>query len=187
MKKLMFVCVCGLFVSSIASASLIDWASTQLSNDPEVGASLQDGWLVRMYVDTSKDNTGSWYNDLRLDGTGGVTSTGLTSDDQFIGEFGELDYFIAWVQLNPKTNINVADNSHVYSVIFNAATIGSATQFVVADSSPFDVGVHDPAIAYDLGSSIAGDYQAIPEPTVMALIGVFGGGLMVVRRFFSMG
>ncbi len=47
------------------------------------------------------------------------------------------------------------------------------------------------SLNYDAGEVTAvlgsgpGQWQAIPEPTVAAFIGVFGGGLIVTRRLFS--
>ena len=187
MKKILIVLLGFLLMGSIANASLINWTSTQLSNDPDVGSLLQAGWLVAMYQDVNEDNgnSGNWFNELRLDNSGVVTSLGWTSDDILLTPVTSLEYFIAWTQVKTVTNVSVTDNIDVYTVVFNKNNMGSATEFVVADASPFDVGVHDPATDYNLGSSIAGSFQAIPEPAVAGLLGIFGGGMLITRRIFK--
>jgi hypothetical protein len=187
MKKIPNLLVIFLLTAAITNASLVNWTSTDLSSDPEVGAALQAGWLVALYQDVNEDNSGasSWYNELRLDGSGGVTSSGVTSDDIFLGYTSSLEFFIAWIQLKTVTNVDVDDNIDVYTVIFDQTTMGAASSFVVADANPYDVGANDPAVDYNLGSSIAGEFQAIPEPAVASFILIFGGGLLVSRRLFS--
>ncbi len=193
-KSIIFTVI--LLAGSISNAGVISWSSSNLGADAEVGASLQAGWLVAMYRDVNENNSGSgsWFNDLRVDNSGVVTSSGLTADDVFLGFTTTLINPISSViTLAPGSEINVQPNgADVYSVIFDAADMGAASFFAVVDSNPFDVGsggVGSPPnlpVSYSLGNNIAGDFQAIPEPTAAALLGVFGSSMLVVgRRLFS--
>ena len=189
MKKLMFFLL--VVVEASANASLINWTSKQLSYDPEVGSSLQNGWLVALYQDVDGNNASSstWYNELRINNDGTVTSTGVTANDVFLGITSVLEPDpvdgTSWTQLKTKANVSVTDNIYVYSVILNSSTMEGATASLVADEKPFNVGANDPAVDYNLEDSIAGDYQAVPEPAVGGLIVTFGAGLVLVRRRLS--
>lgn len=186
------VCVLG---ASVANAGAIQWTSGDLATDAEVGTSLQAGMLVAMYQDVNEDNSGTWYNMLRLDSGGVVTSTDLTKDDIFIGFTTTLvNPFSTLLLLDTQSDIDVQPNgANVYSVIFDAGTMLGATNFVVADSTPFDVGsggAGEPpvtTVSYSLGTTITGDWQAVPEPAVASLILIFGGSMLVGRRVFSWG
>lgn len=178
--------------SMLAHASFVVWNSDNLLDSAagKVSAS-SDGWLVAMYRDTNGDNDGTWYNDLSLDLDGEVASTsGVTQDDEY------LSTYVAYLSYNPSgtsgeelqfgASPSVPDNIDVYTVIFNASSvgIGGASQFVVADSATFNTGSGVTPIPYDV-SGIAGDWQAIPEPAVASFIVIFGGGLLVGRRIFK--
>jgi hypothetical protein len=184
MKKLT-IFIAWMTVCSVAQASLINWTSDFISNDPEVGASFQAGWLVLMYQDVNGDNAGNWNNELRLASDGSVTSTGVTSDDIKLSyETTVVNPFLTVMTLNTVPNVSVADDIHVYTVIIDASTLVGAANLIVADTSPFDVGQHDPAVDYNIGSDLAGNWQAIPEPAVASFIMIFGGGLLFSRRIF---
>jgi hypothetical protein len=85
---------------------------------------------------------------------------------------------------------NLPDNSLVYTVIFNASSIASATEIAVTGydgdpASPFDIGTPGPVnTEYNVGEEIQSNFYAIPEPAVASLIGVFGMGLIAGRRLF---
>ena len=194
MKKAMILLLSLVFSGSMANAGTVGWTSGDLATDVEIGASLEAGWLVAMYRDVNKDNLGSgdWFNELRLDNSGSVTSGGLTGDDVFLAFTTTLvNPFSTLMTLQTQPDLNVQpDGANVYTVIFDATSMALATSFVVVDATPFDIGAGGtgepplPPIAYSAGSSIAGDYQVIPEPAVAALLGIFGGGLLVARRLF---
>ena len=191
-KKVTSILFAVIFAGSISHAGLVDWSAGDAMGDP-VAATFQTGWLVAIYQDVNEDNSGSgsWFNELRLDNSGVVTSLGLTADDVFLGFTTTVMAPGSFVTITPSDfgPSGLADNIDVYSVVFDAADMGSALNFVVTDLSPFDVGAvqapNTPVQYFAFGDSIAGDYQAIPEPTVAAFIGVFGGGMLIARRLFS--
>ena len=172
----------------------IDWEADWLSDDVEVGSELQDGWVVGLYQDVNGDNTGSWYNDVLIDvSDGSVISSGATSDDIFLSVTRNLvDTGGGDITLNPIDNAaKLPDHSSVYSVIFNATSMGSATKMVVTGyredpTSPFDIGTPQPTnTKYNLGSDIASSsFRAVPEPAVASLLSIFGVGIVSLRRFF---
>lgn len=192
MKKFFLVISAFLVSSMLAHASFVVWSSDNLltSAAGKVSAS-SDGWLVAMYQDTNGDNDGAWYNELSLGLDGEVASiSGVTQDDAY------LSTYVAYLSYNPSGTSgeelqfgaapSVPDDIDVYTVIFNASSVGlgGASQFVVADSATFNTGSGFTPIPYDV-SGIAGDWQAIPEPAVAGLIVIFGGGLLVGRRIFG--
>lgn len=196
MKKTTVIALAFIFGVSVANAGLVDWSSGNAKDD-SVAANFQAGWLVAIYkdVDGNNDNSVSWFNELRLKDNGlgtvdPIASSDLTSDDELLGFTTVVAVVVPGtvIAINTK-ELDLADNIDVYTVIFNNADIASAGQFVVTDSSPFNSGsAHAPDVpllykAFD--TSIAGNFQAIPEPTVAAFIGVFGGGMLIARRLFS--
>ena len=185
--------VCIGCLSALADVT-IDWTATDLSSDPEVGALLQDGWVVGLYLDQNSDNAGTtWYDQLALDSNGDVVSaSGPTSDDLFLQvtttlvDIGGGDITINSVN-NAKT---LPDSSKVYTVFFNASSIAAATEIAVTGydghpDTPFDIGTPGPVnTEYNVGNEIQSNFYAIPEPAVAGLIGIFGTGLIAVRRVF---
>jgi len=184
--------ICASSLSTMADVT-IDWSADWLSDDAEVGSELQDGWLVGLYLDQDGDNVAGWYNELKLDIDGNVISaSGSTSDDLFLNVTRNLVDAGGDITLNPLSNAaTLSDNSKVYSIIFNAADISSATKIAVTGytgnpASPFDIGTPQAVnTTYSIGNEIQSDFYAIPEPAVAGLIGIFGTGLIVARRLFS--
>lgn len=181
-----------LLMASSSMAGLVDWSAGNLATN-SAGITLQDGWLVAMYRDVSENNatSGSWYDELRLTTDGTVTSTGVTSDDLFLGFTTTVAVVFpgptGLTSIDTLPNQNIGDNYDVYTVIFNAADMLTATQFVVADSAPQDIGsvaAPDTPFQYSI-SDISGTMQAIPEPAVATLISLFGGGMLFGRRIMK--
>jgi hypothetical protein len=192
MRKLFLIVIATMTGSIVAHASFVVWSSDNLltSAAGKVSAT-SDGWLVAMYQDTNGDNAGAWYNELSLSPDGEVASTsGVTQDDAY------LSTYVAYLSYNPSGSTGeelqygtsyggVTDNADVYTVIYNASSVGLASQFVVADSSPFNVESGEITPHFYTVSGIAGDWQAIPEPAVAGLIVIFGGGMLIGRRIFG--
>lgn len=185
-KWILMMAVAALAVGS--NAGLVNWYADNLESDP-VGATLQSGWLVAMYRDVGTNNNSSatWYNDLRLDENGLATSSGVTAEDALLAYTTAIFVDTGLVTFSPKLSQDIQpDNAEIYSVIFNATSITGATEFVVVDSTTFNVGaVSAPSAPLDYNTtSIAGGWQAIPEPAVASLIGLFGVGTLFGRRIF---
>jgi hypothetical protein len=71
-------------------------------------------------------------------------------------------------------------NDNVYSVIYNAATIGGSDFAVVVDAASFTLAGADPATYSQL--AVNNNWvAAVPEPTTFMLLG-FGGGLAWLVR-----
>jgi len=76
---------------------------------------------------------------------------------------------------------------NIFTVIFNASTIGAATSYAVVDDAPFAVTVGappPPSLLYDAGGIISADWVtiAVPEPSTYAMI-LCGIGLLAFRRY----
>lgn len=188
MIKRMLITGVFAFSASIAGASFVNWTSRALSDDAEVGARLESGWVVGLYKDSLKNNNSEagWYNNISIDNFGDVVSSGATSDDVFLGVTTVLQPYLNTIELKTITSLSVEDNAYVYSVIFDAASVASSAFFVVADSETYDVKITNPAVDYNLGNSIAGNFkQVIPEPAVASFIAIFGIGIIFTKRIFG--
>lgn len=80
----------------------------------------------------------------------------------------------------------------VKTVIYDASTTNAASYFAEFDNQYVISWIDNPGPPstipdYFAGGVSQGDWQAVPEPAVAGLIGIFGGGMLVVRRFFLMG
>jgi len=192
-KSLITGLLCLGCISALAEVT-IDWTANWLSDDAEVGSLLQTNWVVALYLDQNGDNPGTtWFNELQLDSNGNVVSaSGPTSDDLFLSVTTTLvEPFADHVTINSVNNAKkLPDNSLIYTVIFNADSIASATKIAVTGydgdpSSPFDIGTPGAVnTEYNAGNEIQSDFYAVPEPAVAGLIGIFGMGLIATRRIF---
>ena len=88
------------------------------------------------------------------------------------------------------SGVSIAGGDEVYTVIFNASTFGAATMYCILEDGLTATtlpGSFDPPAAYDPtssdGGNVAGDWVsiAVPEPSVLAFLGI-GGVLVAVRR-----
>ncbi|MBN2163665.1 MAG: hypothetical protein JXR25_03530 [Pontiellaceae bacterium] len=188
MKKIRSWIVTGCLAAAMtAQAGYITWSG--LTASPLKDVALSEGWLLVLYEDVGKDNAGTWYNELKLDATGWVTSTsGSTINDAILNTFvvpiGEAfpGVFTFNASIQPDDNINI------YSVLFNTSdfVLNPPSQFIVADTDPVNSGAGGSGspVNYTI-NSFAGDWQAIPEPAVASLIGVAGIGFLFTRRLFG--
>ena len=165
----MIMCSLVLFLglATTSTAAVFNWGAG--SALPGVTSD----WIVRLYEDTAKD---------------GFIAGGLIgADDLWIDGYettiidlgGGILYYdnstIGW----PSGALGVNDS--VFTVIFNSAVLASADQYVIVDSAthimPAAVGPAD----YYL-SSIANSWQAVPEPTTLALFGIGMGTAALARK-----
>ncbi|MCU0857799.1 MAG: PEP-CTERM sorting domain-containing protein [Pontiellaceae bacterium] len=183
MKKIVSAVIIAVIAGSSAWASL-SWTYT--GNLKTFDAAMQNGWLVQMYQDVNGDSSLGSITDFFNGGVRGVASGTNVGDDTLLVGFtaslltnaknGSLQWgtsFAAWSDLY---------SDKVYTVIYDAATIGAASHAVVLDSTPFTLGAADPA-SYVL-SSVAGGrtWVAVPEPATFLLFGIGGMGAWLLRR-----
>jgi hypothetical protein len=156
MKKLCLSVAVMACVAASSFAGTITWGSADL------GGTYSDGWLVELVEDVGLD---------------GITITTLFDDHTIVGG----DSFIStpittaiaagkggttWGDTFNAPGSSLALSDQVYSVIYNAATFGAATQFIIADASPYTLPATDIDAAYTV-TSVSGSWRPItpvPEP-----------------------
>jgi len=182
MKKLITTALLTVIVTLSASAALtINW--NYAANLVDWDSSIQDGWLVQMYRDDGSatdlsllafDTTaadGSWLDN----GAEGHTDT-LLGGALVGATAGTPGVYVAFSYSG--IDASVAENSDVYTVIFNASTIAGASQGVILDSSVEGLG--SGTDTYSIGS-VNGSWQAVPEPATAMLLALGGGLAWFVR------
>lgn len=172
MKKVLLMVALGVAVS--ARADLVEWSNPSDFVYQQVGGStlVPDGtsFLLTLWEDGA--------NNIMEDyGVGDdFQVAGLTTD--FIG--GQF-----YLSFDPVA-AGLADGETVYTRVFNAASIGSATWYVDVDASGSVVlDSTPPAVSwqYDPGGTATdgSDWQQIPEPTTLALLGIGLAGVAARR------
>ncbi len=176
--------------SSLANAGFVAWSGGNYNTSVD-GVALQEGWVVALYKDSGKNNTGQWFNDLQLnqDGTVSISGGSGTSDDQLLGLVNYTAMLVNPVLTfyNFSKTVQVEDNVDIYTVLFDSSDVTMASQYIVADSAPTDSGAGDTGspVSYNIGDTFSGTWQAIPEPAVASFIAIFGGGMLFARRIFK--
>ena len=92
----------------------------------------------------------------------------------------------AWNGLTVKTVIYdapIKEDAGLFAEFTQQITFSWSTEPAPPGAVEFNTGIV--SSTYDpLGQGTPGQWQAIPEPAVAALLGIFGGGLLVARRLF---
>lgn len=187
MKKWATICatmVAMLVVSATVSsaAMAITWGyGGDLNADAGITT---EGWLVQMFHDVTGDG-------ITLDITrpGGVTTigggdallTGISSSTLTDARSGNM-------QWGDVVNVdNSFANEFVYTVIFNASDISSASQYIVIDSSTYQLPNADVGGTYSLSATAeTSTWQPVPEPGSIALM-LVGIAAIGARRKFKRG
>ena len=166
-------------VSSYAADQLNWFNSAQLLDDSGSAVTLANDWVLRMYKST--------------DASINFSAGDVTGDDVYLNlEISMNDNPIAdgWLYYE-ITDGNFGDltgSDSVYSVIFNNSSYASATKYAIIDSGLFSMPTSfDPPKDYDTGGTIAGDWQAVPEPATAMLLALGGGLAWLVRMKQRMG
>ena len=134
--------------------------------------------FVQMYLDIDSDTS---VGDITSFSSTGTPTGGNSNNDVLLTDFttstiisrGDLIWgtdFASWGELYSKD---------VYTVLYNASTIGASTHAVVVDSSVHTLAASDPA-DYTM-STVANTWVAVPEPTTIAFLGL-GMLLFFIRK-----
>ncbi len=185
MKK-KYILMVAIIANSISFAGDFSWSSVNLWGNLD-GVTAVDGWLAAIYQDVDEDNTsGTWYNTLSVNSLGSVVSSdSITADDTLLSIYTTLNVPFSGVASLNSIDTNATDNINVYTLLFNATSIASATQFIVLDSTSFDIGaVSSPSTPTDyVAPAPLGSWQqVVPEPATFLLFGMGAMGAWLVRR-----
>jgi len=170
----------------IASGITVDAGTITWGYTADLGGSYSEGWLVELWEDVDKDNTGgSWYDSVSIwnDHTSGGDDIFREPNTAALvsGKGG-----VYWGDsFSFGTGGDLKTNDWVFSVIYNAATFAGATQYQVVDTTPYALPINDIDADYRIGSVAGQWHNIIPEPGTLTLLGL---GLLTVgirRRFFK--
>jgi hypothetical protein len=172
MKKIIIMVCLACF--GVAKGATLQW----YFDGDDIGNGVQDGWLVAMYqdVDGLTDLSSLVFYSNDSNNSGDVT-TSLSST--ITGGAGN-HYWESLGNTHPG-------GMYAYSVIFNAASLGSASQFLVVDATPFLIpSITLPTqIDFYTPTTVSGTWQniqAVPEPATFLLFGMGGLGAWLIRR-----
>ncbi len=173
MNKLMATLVVIALACGV-NASQLSWGNNEpIVNSLGVEIPTSSTWLIRLYESVDAD----------IEFSLGAPS----SDDTWTGmEFNwndslGVDGYITTVFNNSDSTYGVVDNDRMYSVMFNHNSLGSATQYAILDNSVASVLYAGGDYTYDPGGTVAGDWQAVPEPATALLLALGGGIAWLVR------
>ena len=173
MKKLLMV-IAAAFLGLAANAAAVTWsvANIQSSPDNSVGA----GWLVQLYSsDVTYDYASAKAGTIEATFTGATVASGATA---FRAGQKEADAAAA------------GDTVSLYMVIYDAATVADAKNYIVSSVASKTVAASGADIALAFGSMtgttsantfLNSSWQAVPEPTsgLLMLVGLAG---LALRR-----
>jgi len=180
-KKCMVVIASLIMISmSGYSALTLNWSSTSPNLATPI-PTIQVGWLVQMYQDVSANTA---LGSITSFDSMGVETGGNTGDDQLLGSFTTTITSSKGVFQFGANNLNATAiaGASVYTVIFNNAAVGGASQAWVMDATP-TVLASSGSASYSLPLVNFGPIAVVPEPSSIALIGI-GLAVIALRRRF---
>ena len=164
-----------IFCANIAQGDL-SWIYT--ADLTQWDASCSGDMFVQMYQDVDSNTS---LGDISSFTSEGAPIGGNSNNDVLLSSFTALTLDgkagVSWGVSFPSWGSLYSED--VYTVLFNASTIGASAHAVVVDSSVHTLAASDPA-DYKL-SSVANNWVAVPEPTTIAFLGL-GMLLFFVRK-----
>ena len=173
MKKYFIAILVGVSISNVVADPTLLWGSDEgFGGSGQVvytnGVAISSGteWLVEL-INEADDNV--LYS----------TTAGFVGD----GFFYATPDATAWNGLDVRSVIYDAVNKEDADLFAEFSNIGNLS-WSTTPAPPGSFSYNAGEVTATLGSN-PGQWQAIPEPTVAAFIGVFGGGMLIARRLFS--
>ena len=175
MKKLMVI-LAAVALAGAAQAATMAWSALNLG---AVGA--QEGWVVALYDSSvAFDGAAAKAGTLEALYTGSITSSGTILK---VGTSGN--------NKPDGTAFAAGDSISAYAVIFNAANIADATEYMMSAVRSATVGAAGGNISLAYGNAAAtlatangfsgASWAAVPEPT-SGLLMLVGLGALALRR-----
>ena len=183
MKKIIvLVALCGMVSGALADPALL-WGSDgafstgvgdcYYTNGVLIAANAD--WLVEI-IDTADDSVLYSINNGFDQGVDGLFYGSNPSPEAS-----------GWNGLTVKTVIYDApmkENAGLFAEFTQQTTFFWSTEPAPPGAVTYNAGIV--SSTYDpLGQGIPGQWQAIPEPAVAGLLGIFGGGMLITRRIFK--
>ena len=176
MKKLMIV-LAAIALAGATQAATMTWNVLNMQSQ-----GVEAGWMVALYdSSTTFDYAQAKSGDLAAWYTG-TTETYGTAGAVRVTSSGNN---------NPSgAAFSAGDSISAYAVIFNAATIADATQYMVSSAQSATVGASGGNITLGFGSMAAtttankfygATWESVPEPT-SGLLMLVGLGALALRR-----
>lgn len=174
MKKAFILIALAFGLTNMASASQTSWGNgTEILDWLGVQIPDSSSWIIRIYEST--DNAVNF-------SSGSPTSDDLWTGIEFSWNSGGAPGYCFDVLFNIDTTYNLAQSDKCYSIIFNSDSYSTATKYAVIDDGVSVVNYVGGDFAYDAGGTIAGNWQAVPEPATFLLFGMGAAGAWLVRR-----
>ena len=174
MKKILIIALLGAAVSGSLADPLLYWGS----ENAVIGSGQEVLYTNGLAVVAASD----WLIELVNEADDSVLYS--TTDGFLAGEgtFFDTPDATGWNGLNVRTVIFDAPTKEAAGMFAEFTLIGNLSWGI--DPAPPGTFIYNAGgVTAELGSA-PGQWQAIPEPAVAALLGIFGGGLLVARRLF---
>jgi hypothetical protein len=178
MKKLVLGVALMMCVAGVTHAASMRWYLNVGGGDSVAtpGGADPSNWAVAMFVDGGNGMIDS----IGMGGTSSGDDTVFETTACWAG--AGIVYWDTVLQTVEGVDTPTA-GSDIFTVVFNNASAAAATHYVVVDDAFHRIPTYtQDAQLYSAGSATEGEWQAVPEPSSLALMGL-GVAALAVRRF----